>query len=405
MLTGASKRVVWIYPDDHYPKQPFIELGAEWLRRAGHHVGIVDAQSRPISGGLKEAGLKGDQASAGSRAALPLPVMRVLWGLSRFFSFRWGRWAPGARWARKAFHYLWMAGLAASERPDVIVTTGLKGAAIGWLANLFSRSRMVYYPLELYGEQHSHERWWWRHIERVFLRVGIDALVTQNAERGWVYVNERGASVEPTIVHNYKPHRSVIPKGLLRNRLKLPGECRIVLYQGMLGHGRWLENLALSAAYFAPDACLVFMGAPTAWWLNTVNPMITAPGLAGRVLLAPWVPHAELLPYVADADVGVIIYDNAVRNNYFCEPGKLSDYVLAGVPVIAPPFPTVEPVVRRYGIGLVFGDPSPQEIARAVNKVLAVPKSSWQERIQEARRDLIWETQYPAFERAVLGRD
>jgi glycosyltransferase involved in cell wall biosynthesis len=264
---------------------------------------------------------------------------------------------------------------------------------------------MVYYTMELYGEQHNHVRWWWKPFERFFVKRGIDALITQNDARARIYVEERGASVIPTIVHNYKPWRKIAASGKLRERLDLPQDVRIILYEGLLGRGRWLDNLVLSAVHLPDDVRLVFMGKPSDWWVTNVRPLLDTKGIAGRVLMAPWVPHSELPGYVADADVGVIIYDNSVRNNYYCEPGKLSDYVLAGVPVIAPNFPTIQPVVQRYNIGAVFEDPSPQSIAAAINKVLDAPKSAWQKPIEAAQKDLIWETQYPALEQAILGEN
>ena len=328
-----------------------------------------------------------------------MKLMLNLWALSRgpLHSL------PGSSLISKASWYLWIAARAACERPDVIISTGPQGAAIAWIANLFSKARMVYYSLELYGEQHNHLRWWWKPFERAFVRHGIDALVTQNEERARIYATERGASVKPTIVHNYKPRRDIVPTGRLRELLRVDPSIRIVLYEGLLGRGRWLDRLALSAAHLPANARLVFMGTPSDWWLKEVQPVLNSPELSGKVLLAPWVPHAQLLQYVADADVGVIIYDDAVRNNYYCEPGKLSDYVLAGVPVIAPCFPTIEPVVRRYKVGAVFEDPSPQNIAAAITKVLNTPKSIWQEAIEAARKDLVWETQYPSLEQAIFG--
>ena len=73
------------------------------------------------------------------------------------------------------------------------------------------------------------------------------------------------------------------------------------------------------------------------------------------------------------------------------------------MPVIAPRFPTIEPVVRQYNVGVMFDDPSPESIARAVTKVLTTPKSIWRDSLEAAREDLIWETQYPVLEQAILG--
>jgi glycosyltransferase involved in cell wall biosynthesis len=106
---------------------------------------------------------------------------------------------------------------------------------------------------------------------------------------------------------------------------------------------------------------------------------------------------------VTDADVGVIIYDDSVRNNVFCEPGKLSDYISVGVPVVAPNFPTIGPVVQGRGLGLCFDGHSPEAIAATIAQVLAKPKSRWAPALRRACSELTWETQAPNLLAAVDG--
>ena len=134
-----------------------------------------------------------------------------------------------------------------------------------------------------------------------------------------------------------------------------------------------------------------------------LEPLLKDPTIAGKVLVAPFIQHENLLEYVADADVGVLIYDSNSRNSLYCEPGKLSDYVFAGVPVAASRLPTLEPVIRRLGIGETFANPTPQEIAQAINKVLSVPKANWKNALEKAREELAWETQVETFLEAVSG--
>jgi hypothetical protein len=99
----------------------------------------------------------------------------------------------------------------------------------------------------------------------------------------------------------------------------------------------------------------------------------------------------------------VITYDDRTRNNYFCAPGKLTDYVLAGVPIVAPAFPSIGPVIERYGIGTTFESPEPHTIARAVARILGVPRCTWREALARAAQELVWETQLPEFLAAVIG--
>jgi glycosyltransferase involved in cell wall biosynthesis len=299
----------------------------------------------------------------------------------------------------------WMHQQAVRARPDCIIATLPHAALAGWAAAAHLKARLVYYPFELFGEQSGHVSRTLRRLERLTLRYGIDSLITQNEARGRVYREERGARVTPVIVHNYKPQRAARHTGRLRALLGLGDDVRIVLYQGQLVHGRWLDRLLLAAPALPPGVQLVFMGEVFPWWTAEAEPLLRDPAIGARVHVAPWVPYAELMEYVADADAGVIIYDDRVRNNYLCEPGKLSDYVSAGVPVVAPDFPTIEPVVRQYGLGRCFSGGDPRLIAHAISEVLACPRAAWQPVLQRAARELIWETQLPAFLSAVAGGD
>lgn len=310
-------------------------------------------------------------------------------------------WAAGK--AEAAATVGWMLRHAVRAKPQCIIATLPHAALAGWAAAAHLNARLVYYPFELFGEQSGRVSTPMRWLERLILSRGIDGLITQNEARGRVYRDERGARVAPVIVHNYKPRRVARPTGKLRRMLGFGSDVRIVLYQGQLVHGRWLDRLLQAAPELPSDARLVLMGEVFPWWEEQGEPMLRDPAIGNKVRVAPWVPHAELMDYVADADAGVIIYDDRVRNNYLCEPGKLSDYVSAGVPVVAPAFPTIEPVIRQYGIGQCFTDGSPERIAEAIAGVLARPRGAWQPALQRAASDLVWETQLPVFLSAVAG--
>ena len=171
----------------------------------------------------------------------------------------------------------------------------------------------------------------------------------------------------------------------------------------MIVDGRWLEYVAQSVLWLPENVVLVMMGQEKLKWRQVHAAEIKDALATGRLILAPPVPHDELLDYVADADVGVIIYDDSVRNNVFCEPGKLTDYIAVGVPVVAPNFPTIGPVVQGYGLGLCFDGHSPESIAETLKAVLAKPKRSWAAALRRACSELTWETQAPNLLAAVEG--
>lgn len=408
-------RLVWLYDGPHR-SHPFISLGARTLLEAGFEVWVLDRGLGGGAGPYRHLGLRwtlpplsddppGDesdptiQSPKPSRQAGALPTLvRAAAPLLRSV------FPPASRTEVKNWTFLAGALFHTLQlRPSIIVATLPSAALAGWLAARRLGARLVYYPFELYGEKHTPDPAFWQRVERFLLQQGVDALITQNEFRARVYVEERGARVRPTIVHNFKPYRETRRCGKLRRLLGLDEQTRIVLYEGFLIPGRWLEHLAGAAAHLEPGAVLVFMGHRSAWWRDHVEPLLEQPELRGRARLAPWAPQDELLDYVADADAGVVIYDDRARNNYFCEPGKLSDYVLANVPVVAPDFPTIGPMVRGYGIGATFTGHHPTAIAAAIREVLDTPRPAWERALARARQHLVWATQVPDFLRAVAG--
>jgi glycosyltransferase involved in cell wall biosynthesis len=370
-------KITWLYFGDH-SKHPFIRIGVRSLAGRGHDVGVWDVSPQRARNGYRHRAVAADlNARGGGSAASRLAYLRLL--------------------ITAPTHLL-------VERPDAVIVTMPHMIPVAMMARQLLGSRVVYYPFEVLGEQAGRVNRLWLVLERFFISRVVDALITQNEERAAIYRSERGARVEPAIVHNYKPRApGVRAPGRLRALLGLRENERIVLYEGLLVHGRWLDKLIRSARYLAEGTTLVLMGEPTPWWEAEGKHLAEDPALGRRVKIAPFVPHEELPGYVVDADAGVIIYDRSCRNNYFCEPGKLGDYVRAGIPVIAPDFPTIGPVIRRYRIGVTFSDADPAKIARAIETAVAAPESAWAAGLESASRELVWETQEHAFLNAVTG--
>ena len=290
----------------------------------------------------------------------------------------------------------------ASLKADVMIASRPEAAFWACLVAKTRGMRLVYFPFELYGEQIVKPSWFLLWFERVMLRFFVDAVITQNDCRADILERERGSRVTPLIVHNYKPiHAEHRQGGKLREKHGLKPGTRVVLYEGMIVDGRWLEFVAQSVTHMPEDVTLVMMGQEKMKWRTVHAKQIKAPLKSGRLIIAPPVPHDELPDYVADADVGVIIYDDSVRNNVFCEPGKLSDYIAVGVPVVAPNFPTIGPVVREFDIGRCFDGHSPEAIAATIMSVLDRPKREWSAALERACSELTWETQAPNLLAAV----
>jgi glycosyltransferase involved in cell wall biosynthesis len=381
--------VLWAYDRDHR-QHPFIVLSANSLKAAGLGVTVVSGDYAPGAPYAAWNDFSMQRRFDNWAAVADGPPLARLLGRLRYDTI--DLWALYARGFRR------LMALPA----DVIVASRPEAAVVAFLVARLRRKRFVYFPFELYGEQITKAQAWLLWAERLIL-ARADAVITQNALRARVYVEERGARTTPFLVHNYKTTQPARRGGKLRPLLGLPAKTRIVLYEGLLIPGRWLDRLAQSVLHLPQDVAVVLMGREKMGWRAQVAEAL-APALAtGRLFILPSVSHDDLPDYVADADAGVVIYDDAVRNNLYCEPGKLTDYLSVGVPVLTPDFPTVGPLVRDLKVGATFGEGSPQAIAAAALQVLARSGADWRPALDSACAKLNWESQTPALLEAVTG--
>ena len=112
------------------------------------------------------------------------------------------------------------------------------------------------------------------------------------------------------------------------------------------------------------------------------------------MIVLPSGSYDKLLDLIAYSDAGIIIYDDSVMNNIYCEPGKLSDYVFAHIPIISPNFPTVGPIIKKFNIGIVFNNSQPESIAHAILEIIKKPREEWDSDLFAASKELTWEKEF-----------
>ena len=378
----AGQKILWIYYGEHL-NHPFIRLASRTLSDAGHFVTVIDlSQNKDVTSYQHIRLKKPDSITTNSLAKKLLAFSKI------------------------GLYFLLLLFKSILVKPEIIIISTPHVAVIAWVLSRLFNARFVYYPFELFGEQTvkvSSAKL--KSLEILMLQRWIHALITQNEERAKIYTEERKARIAPVIVHNYKSgNREVENSGRLRKMLKFSKDTKIILYEGYIQDGRWLDILVESLLFLSDDTKLVFIGRmDMMWWDRNIKPLLEQPEISNKLMVVPWINHNEILDYVSDANVGIIIYDDSVRNNIYCEPGKLSDYIFAGVPVVAPSFPTIAPVIEHYKIGSVFKKADPESIAEAIKHVLSIPKEAWTPALESAKNSLTWETQVVNFTSAILG--
>lgn len=259
------------------------------------------------------------------------------------------------------------------SRPDIVHAMGLMGLPVGLAIREALGGRLVYDARDLYPEAGNLarmpafvgrlvgiiERRWARRADRVF--TVNDALAG--------LLQARLGCAPPVVVMNAsdpRPVESPRPRRF-HERLGLDPAIPIVLYQGGFSPGRGIGQL-IEAMAGVPPAQLVLLGYGRLAAL--LQAQVDRSVAASRISILPAVAPAELLEWVASADVVAIPIQGDTLNHRLATPNKLFEALAAGVPVVASDLPGMAPIVRELDAGVLVDPAVPASIAAGIRALL-----------------------------------
>jgi glycosyltransferase involved in cell wall biosynthesis len=204
-------------------------------------------------------------------------------------------------------------------------------------------------------------------LERRWAR-GVDRVITVNDPYADV-MQSRWGTPRPLVVMNCS-YRFDPPNPRVRlfhERLGLDPDRRIVLYHGGLSRDRGIEQL-VDAIEQVPGGELVVMGYGALW--GELERRVAAGGAGGRLHLLPPVEPADLLRWVAAADVVAVPIQPSTLNHRLTTPNKLLEAIAVGVPVVASDLPGMAGVVNESGAGILVDSADPAAIAAAIRALI-----------------------------------
>lgn len=146
-----------------------------------------------------------------------------------------------------------------------------------------------------------------------------------------------------------------------------PADVCVFLFQGGFAQGRGIELLIEAWPSVCAQAHLHLRG-PLGEWRERMVELARATGLLERRIFFPLpVDESELVAAAAQAHVGLIPYEPHGANHRHCCPNKLSQYMAAGLPILANDTSFVGGVVRLAGAGLVVDFSSRAALVAAVD--------------------------------------
>jgi glycosyltransferase involved in cell wall biosynthesis len=145
-----------------------------------------------------------------------------------------------------------------------------------------------------------------------------------------------------------------------------------ILYQGTFAEGRGLDEVLREWAGVDGTRVALFLRGPRNEWSERLERLAEELGLLGKsVYFLPPVLEKDLIAAAQEADVGLIPYKGDRPSYRFACPNKLSQYLHAGLAILANRIPYVEQVVARGQAGLCYDVDEPGAFARAVEALIA----------------------------------
>lgn len=265
--------------------------------------------------------------------------------------------------------FLWKAFRAAFRSDaDLYEAHDLPALLPTAIAALARGKPLVYYAHELYPEMHArvHFAGLWKLLESALVPLA-HLVVTPERNRSLIMLREYHARSMPLTVLNCPPFREPVQGTVLRDRLAGMGvrQKTIVLYQGLIDSSRCMEELVQASHLFNDDIVLVLIGHKYNEWMKKTDGRYTS----DRMVVIPHIPYEELFAYTASADLGILFYRNDCRNNFYCAPNKLHEYMMMGLPVVTCDYPGLKEIVEREETGICVNPEDPRAIADAVNRI------------------------------------
>lgn len=107
------------------------------------------------------------------------------------------------------------------------------------------------------------------------------------------------------------------------------------------------------------------------------------------VFFGEWVPQSRWPNVLLESDVALTLHLDTLEARLAFR-SRVLDYIWAGLPIIATRGDAVSDLVDKYRLGAVVDYGDEADVAAALLALLEMPRGSWIDQFERARRDLTW---------------
>lgn len=148
-----------------------------------------------------------------------------------------------------------------------------------------------------------------------------------------------------------------------------------IIHLGLISRGRGWQEIVASVSASSEPLDVIFVGQFNDGSESAFQEQVSRLGLGDRMKVIPWLPFEDAFRLVCSSQIGIIAFQPGWHNHVHALPHKMFDYMVAGVPVVAPEFAVeVSRILRDADCGLLVDSSSPESIREALEFLAKNPE-------------------------------
>lgn len=153
---------------------------------------------------------------------------------------------------------------------------------------------------------------------------------------------------------------------LLKNLPVINKKEKYILYQGAVNEGRSFETLI--PAMKSVDATLIICGDGN--FMQQTKDLVAKNNLTDKIIFKGMLPPDELMNYTMNAYLGITLFENTGKSNYYSLANRFFDYIDAGIPQVCVNYPSYAVINQEFNVSYLINNVEQATISNALNNLL-----------------------------------
>lgn len=99
---------------------------------------------------------------------------------------------------------------------------------------------------------------------------------------------------------------------------------------------------------------------------KTIENVANRHGVLHRIIFLGAQEYANMLQFSVNADIGILLHVNNDLGNFFQAPGRLTEYIACGLPVLTSNFTGLQLLVKEHSLGRAVNPESAEDVANGL---------------------------------------